>query len=261
MADEEKPEDAPAEGEDSQGEGKPKKNRGPLKLLIGVILLVATGGVLATMAVPKKEKEYKLTGPYFARLLDKDIVVSTPDGNATRYLKFRVDCEYAAYEEPYFATRAADPFFLPYLNAEAQTIASSRTLSESALGAEREEFAAALRDGLEPIVFPVHVGETLNPLDADAPSGLRPGVSHHQATFRGRFHEWTLTVDGPARTVQLGEGTVVTFEGDEDDLEVRSQLGDTIYIDVTHLVPEFQGELKVGVHGKLRNVLLEAIGQ
>ena len=261
MADEEKLEDAPEASEASEAENKPSKSRGPLKLLLGVVLLVATGGALATMAIPSKPVEFKLGGPYFARLLDKDIVVSTPDGNATRYLKFRVDCEFASYDETYVTTRAADPFFVPYLHSEAQTIASARTLDKSVIGAERAEFCAALRSGLEPIVFPIHVGETINPLDADPASGLRPGVSHHQASFRGRFHDWTMKVDGPARTLQLGEGNPVTFAGNEDDLEVRCQLGDTIYVDVTHLDPEFSGDLKVGVHGKLRNILLEAIGQ
>ena len=53
----------------------------------------------------------------------------------------------------------------------------------------------------------------------------------------------------------------ILFQGDEDDLEVRSAVGDTVYIDVTHAMPEFKGEVQIGVHGKLRNVILEAIAQ
>jgi len=260
MADQENPEQALPEGDESQPEAKPKKDRGPLKLLLSVILLVATGGALAVMAIPAKPVVHIVQGPFFTQLLD-EIVVSTPDSNGTRYLKFRVGAEYAAYDEAYQEARLADPFYTPYLKSKAELIASSHTLIESAIGAEREAFAATLRMGLEPFVFPVHIGETKNPLDADELSGLRPGVSHHMATFRGRLHEWTLFVDGPARTIRLGDGSEVTFEGNEDDLEVRSQVDDILYVDVTRLDPEFMGEVKVGVHGKLRNVLLEAIGQ
>ncbi len=260
MAAETKPEETAAEGAKGEDESKPKKNRGPLKLLLSVVLLVAAGGGLALMAIPGKEKIHKLDGPYFAPLLD-EVIVTTPDGNGTRYLKFRADCEYAAYDPSYLEVRTADPFYEPYLKSKAELIASSRHLSESAIGAEREEFAAALRIGLEPIVFPVHIGDTVNPLDQDKKSGLRPGVSHPEATFRGRFYEWKLHVDGPARTLRLGEGTEATFSGDEDDLEIRSQTGETLYVDVTHFDPSFTGELNVGVRGKLRHIVLEAIGQ
>lgn len=260
MANEENSDQALAEGEEQQGEAKPHKNRAPFKLLLGVVLLVSTGGALALMAIPAKRVEHKFGGPFFAQLLE-EIVVSTPDGNGTRYLKFRADAEYAAYEGTYLEARVADPFYTSYLKSKAELIASSRSLIQSAIGAEREAFAVTLRSELEPIVFPVHIGETLKPLDADKLSGLRPGVSHHTATFRGRFHDWTLHVDSHARILRLGEGTEVTFQGDEDDIQVRSQIGDTIYVDVTHIDPGFVGEVKIGVHGKLRNVLLEAIGQ
>ncbi|MDA1264771.1 MAG: flagellar basal body-associated FliL family protein [Planctomycetota bacterium] len=260
MADKEKPdEEAVAEGEEN-AEEQPKKNRGPLKLLLGIGLLVATGGTLAMMAIPAKEKEHKFGGPFFANL-GEEIVVSTPDGNGTRYVKFRSDCEYAAYEQSYFAARVADPFYLPYLKSKAQLVASSRSIEDTAIGPGREEFAAALRTKLEPIIFPVHIGKTANALDIDAKSGIRPGVSHHMATFRGRFYDHTLHVDVPAGILRLGDGPEITFRGDEDDLEVRSAIGDTVYVDVTHAQPGFQGELQIGVHGKLRNVILEAIAQ
>ena len=70
-----------------------------------------------------------------------------------------------------------------------------------------------------------------------------------------------MQVDGPARSCPRGAGHPVTFAGNESELGVRCQLGDTIYLDVAHLDPEFSGDLKVGVHGKLRHILLEAIGQ
>lgn len=258
MADDEKQETEAAKAQEQAEE--PRKNRGPLKLLLGVVLLVATGGALAVMAVPAKEKEHKFEGPFFGKLLE-EVVVSTSDNSATRYLKFTVDAEYAAYQQAYFTARSDDPFYASYLEAEAQQVASARTIDQTAIGPEREQFAAALRVALEPIVFPVHIGKTVNPLDPDQASGLRPGVSHHAATFRGRFHRHVLRVDASAGVLQLDDGPEISFHGDEDDLEVRSALGQTVYLDVTHLEPEFQGELKVGVHGKLRTIILKVIAQ
>ena len=71
----------------------PSSARGPLKLLLCVVLMVVTGGSLAVMAIPSKKAEYKVEGPFFSFLLfgddgkKEDIVVSTPDGGGTRYLK------------------------------------------------------------------------------------------------------------------------------------------------------------------------------
>jgi hypothetical protein len=254
MADEDKPEDGKAEGEE-QAKGK-QGGKGPLKLLLGVVLLIATGAVLATMAVPGKEKVHKLEGPFFGTLLP-DMTVSTPDASNTRYLKFAADAEYAAYDEAYFAGREADPFYQPFLISKAEMIASARQISMSATGAERDQFAAALRVDLEPIVFPVHIGETANPLDLDEVSGLRPGVSHPSATFRGRFYDHVLKVDTTARILQIDDGPEITFRGDEDDLEMRSSLGDTVYVDVTHIEDGFKGEVQVGVHGKLRRIVIK----
>jgi len=256
MANDDKQADEGARDEQS---GK-AKSRGPLKLLIGVLLSIATGGALAVMAVPSKQKAYRFEGPYFAHLLD-NVIVSTSDSNVTRYLKFKVDAEYVAYGEDYFASRSEDPFYLSYLKDRAQLIASSRKISESAIGTEREEFASALRIALDPVVFPVHIGATVNPLDGDEDSGLGPGISHNRTTFRGRFHEHILIVDAVVGVLQLDDGPEIIFRGDEDDLEVPAALGDSIFVDVTRIEPTFVGELKVGVHGKLRNIILEAIAQ
>ena len=122
-------------------------------------------------------------------------------------------------------------------------------------------FSALLRKELEPIVFPVHIGDTDYFYDEDENSGLKPGFSAMSATFREYFHRGLMHVDGPARVLRLGDGPEVTFKGDEDDLEVRSHTGDTVYVDVTHYDPEFIGDVKVGVHGKLRRITVTAIGQ
>ena len=119
MAEQEKQGDKAAEEE--QGKGKP---RGPLKLMVGVVLMIATGGALAIMAVPGKEKVYRFEGPYFGNLLE-GVIVSTPDGNITRYLKFDVDVEYVAYDEDYFQMRVDDPFYTSYQFADLPAGATS----------------------------------------------------------------------------------------------------------------------------------------
>jgi hypothetical protein len=61
-------------------------------------------------------------------------------------------------------------------------------------------------------------------------------------------------VDGPARTVQINDGPLVTFVGNEEDLQVLSAAGESIYLDVTEFDEDFQGELELGVHGRIRQV-------
>ena len=107
---------------------------------------------------------------------------------------------------------------------------------------------------LDPILFPVHIGATGLPLDRDEASGLRPGVSFDEATFRGRFHDHLLKVDAVAQTLQIDDGPVFEFEGDEEDLELHTAAGRTVYVDVTEIVGDFQGEVKVGVHGRIRQL-------
>lgn len=261
MADEEKPEEAEENAAQEEGqEEKPKKNKGPLKLLLAVVLLVAVGGGLAMMAVPKKESTPKFQGPYFMTLLE-DFNVSTPDNNMSRYAKFKVSTEYAAYEEAYLTARVGDPEFMTNLTSVAQREASARSLTETVIGPKRDEFAMVLRTTLDPVVFPVHIGDTATPLSQDSASGIVPGVSHRHATFRGRFHDHTLKINSKTGIIQIDDGPEMTFRGDEDDLEVKDARGDTIYVDMTRIAEDFEGEVQVGVHGKLRTIIFEAIGQ
>ena len=113
---------------------------------------------------------------------------------------------------------------------------------------------AELRDMLNPILFPIHLGKTEFPLDIHEESGLRPGLSYARSTFRGKFHDHVLKIDAPAKTLQIDEDPVVTFTGVEEDFELTTQTGDSFFLDVTQVNPEFQGEIQIGVHGHLRQV-------
>lgn len=246
------------DGEPSAGDGggASARVRGPAKLLGGVVGLIALGAVLALMAIPSKEKERRMRGPFLIALLEEPIPINTTDSNHTRYVKFAADGEYIAYEEDYARLRAKDPFYSSYLRARIEEVTSDKDLVSVMKGLARQAFAEELRHALDPIVFPIHVGETRNPLDGDERTGLRPGLSHASATFRGYFHEHVLRLDGGARTVQLDGGQEVGFHGDEEDLRVESEAGATLFLDVTQVDEDFAGEVPVGVHGRLRKVLI-----
>ncbi len=254
MAEEEKPEEKSAKSKE--------KGKGPFKLLLSAVFLIAGGGALALMAIPGKQKDWRLKGPYFYQLAKEPITVTVPDNSQTRYIKFEGDAEYAAYVEKYVPDREVDVFYRSFLEARFQEVASGRNLKESVIGHQRQLFAEELRVRLDPIVFPVHIGSTRNPLDLDSASGLRPGVSHLEANFRGLIHEHVLKVDGSVPSIQLDDGPRIVFRGDEDDLRIESPSGATLFVDVTHFRDSFQGEVPVGVHGKLRRIILrDAIGQ
>ena len=101
----------------------------------------------------------------------------------------------------------------------------------------------------------MHLGDAATPLAADSASGLRPGDSAFLGTLRGRYEDHTLHVDVPAKTVRLDDGEDTAFLGTEVDLMVANAEQNYLFLNVTELNPEFVGELKVGVKGRLRKVL------
>ena len=74
--------------------------------------------------------------------------------------------------------------------------------------------------------------------------------------MRGPFHEHRIAVDAPARTLALDGGPEVVFGGDERDLMLADERGRTVAVDVTGLRAGFRGEVRVGVLGRVRSVLL-----
>ena len=69
----------------------------------------------------------------------------------------------------------------------------------------------------------------------------------------GERHDQSA-VDAVARTLQIDDGPVVDFEGNEEDLEIRTSTGKVVYVDVTEVVGDYQGELKIGIHGRIRQL-------
>lgn len=226
----------------------------------GVCLLIAVGALAATMAVPGQEEIPVYEGPFMAPLLsaeEGDVQVNLSGSDYRRYLTMELVCEYDAFDSAYYEARIADEHFRRSLKDTLIDLAGSKTITYLMSPATRKVFLQEVRDALEPLLFPVHVGETEKPTDADPASGLRPGYSLYKSTFRGPLHEHIVSVDNAGRTLRIDDGPPVPYEGDEEDLAVASVDGTIVYFDVTRLDPEFAGEVKLGVHGRVRRVLKE----
>lgn len=260
MADEEKQEaeeEKPEGAEGEEGEEQPKKDRGPIKLLGAIVGLIGLGGILAMMALPGAPEETpRFQGPFHHQVFAEQFTTNVQDNSLKRFLKTNPQVEYFAYDESYLVTRTADLLYNPWLEADFGALVAGKLLEDIFDGIQREQFAAEIARTLTPIMFPVHIGETAVPLEIEPESGLRHGNSYRQATFRGKFHENVLKVDAEAKTLQINDGPQVTFSGDEEDLQVLSAAGESIFLDVTELDDEFVGEIKIGVHGRIRQVFI-----
>jgi len=245
--------DSPAKADEKQKGGK-----GPLKLLVGVVLLIATGGGVAMMAMPKKSKgPDTFGGPWSFAFTE--VIANTLDDNFSRFIKFAPTCSYFAYEQAYADLRKADPDFNPSIDEAMTNVVASFRLLEIMKDGSGEELALAARleEVLESILFPVHVGESVLPLETDPESGLRVGDSQDRfGTFRGAFREHFIEVDAAAKTLKLADGDILTYGGSEADFELRTADGRKLFLDLTKLKPKFKGKVNVGIHGRIRQVHL-----
>ena len=256
MADEEKKEAEDGNAENSE-EGS-KKGKGPIKLVGALVGVVGLGAALAVMAIPSGPKEVpKFTGPYFHQLFAKQKTSNTVDNDYKRYIKANPQVEFFAYDAGYMVNRDLDPLYQAWLDDTFGNLMAGKSLEEIFDSSARERFSQEIRHAVEPVLFPVHIGETGSSLEADPQSGLRPGDSYRQSTFSGAFWEHTLTVDGPNKTLAIDGGAPVTFEGTELDLKVTAPSGEYIYVDVTSLDEEFEGDIQLGVHGRIRQVFIK----
>jgi hypothetical protein len=112
---------------------------------------------------------------------------------------------------------------------------------------------------VDPVVFPVVVGEPDDGLGADSESGLAPGRSFREGTFRGAFFDHLLTVNGPEMTVSMDGAEPVSFAASDMDVPVYDSEGRVFFLDVTRLDPDFVGDVQVGVKGQIRRVLREKL--
>ncbi|MFT7680108.1 MAG: hypothetical protein ACI8QC_004114 [Planctomycetota bacterium] len=248
---------ADEETDEAEGNDAPKKDRGPLKLLGGALGLVVVGGALAMMAIPSKEAiKPRQQGPYFHKLFENTLISNVDESNYTRFIKTDPQIEFFSYDPDYVMSRDADLLYRAWLESEVTTLISSMKLDEIYNGVNRERFTQMVMEKVRPAVFPVHFGATTAPLQLDEMSGIRPGDSYRKASFRGNYHDHLLKVDALQKTLQVDNGPMTVYAGTEMDLLIRTPSGDSLYVDVTEILPEFVGEINVGVQGRIRQVFL-----
>ena len=236
-------------------EEAPAKSKGPIKIIASIMIMIALGGGAAFLAIPSKETVKRFKGAFHMALIEDKFSTNLRDANQTRFLQVQLHGIYFAYDQSYAANRLTDPMYQPLLLTEVGELISSKFIADSAEGPARESFLEELREKLDPVVFPVHIGSTAFPLDRDAESGLRLGGSFSKATFRGRFHDHVLKVDAQARTLQLDDGEVVEFYENDNDVVVTTGDGQILFVDPSDVQEDFQGEVSVGTFGRLAKVL------
>ena len=234
---------------------------------LGAIGAVVLGGVVAMMAVPKKKVErHLLDGPFVTKLSKNEIQVNLAGEGSKRYLAMELNVEYFAYEESYVLTRlgtgagaddkggGGDPLYLAMLQDSLLQIASRKTRDQVTDPVQIEAFLEEVRVAVDPLLFPVCVGDSHSQTKPDTKSGLRAGESIDASTFRGLLHEHFVEVDGFQRTLRLDDGPMVTYTGTERDLKVENGLKQFVRLDVSAIKPEFVGRVPVGIAGKVRRI-------
>jgi hypothetical protein len=166
---------------------------------------------------------------------------------------------YDAYQAEYLTARTADPVCLAEIRDALVAIASAKSRADVSDKVNKPVFLEEIRSGIEPLLFPVHVGGARSPSDGDDASGLAPGRSMRDASFRGLYEEHVLRVDAVTKTLQLDDGESLPFTGTEEDLAVTASDETVLYLDLTRLEPDFRGDVKVGVKGRTRRVLWNEI--
>jgi len=240
--------------------------KGKLGILVGAVTAVALGGVLALLAIPKKDApKPKLEGPFVARLAKEDLQVNLAGENGKRYLVLALSAEYFAYDQASVLAHlgvegdAADPLFATRLRDTMLRMASRKTREQVEDPVQMEAFLMEVRGALEPILFPVCIGDSTTPQTRDTKSGLRVGESVMESSLRSLLHERALTVDAGRKTIRLDGGPETAFRGDERDLRVTGSTGEFVFVDVTGLDPDFSGEVPVGVQGRLRRLYRDQV--
>lgn len=252
----------PAKGEKGAAEAPAEvaAPSGKKKLILAggsVVSILALAWVLATLAVPSKPVHRTFDGPFMAALSSERVQANLAGENNKRFLVMSLNAMFDAYEETYIAERTADPVYHPLLVDAILGVTSSKTREEVHGPLAQESFREELRRAIEPILFPVHIGDSKTPHGADSKSGIKPGVSTFRGTRRDPLFDGVLYVDAPLGRVRIGEAPEIAFSPGERDLRVVDDRGHDVYLDLSNLNPEFRGQIPIGVHGRVRQLLFQ----
>lgn len=276
MADANK-EAAPENGKQAEGSA-PKKGKLPLMIGGGALGMIVIGYVLSLMAVPAKEApKPHLEGPFVAKLSKSDIQVNLAGEGAKRYLVMQLQAEYFAYDETYVAGRLGiatshgggggghgdapteDPIYTAQLKNALLKLASTKTRDQVTDPVLVDGFLEDVRTVVDPILFPICVGDSHSPHDPDKKSGIRVGESSCESEFRGLLHEHEFEVDNVRKEIRFDGGSAVQYTGHELDLAVPGKDGQKIYLNLTELKPEFSGKVEIGVPGHVRAIYRDSL--
>ncbi|HVS18003.1 MAG TPA: hypothetical protein VMT18_05335 [Planctomycetota bacterium] len=243
------------ETEQPASDSAPKK--GGKKALVfggGGVAVLALAYMAALMALPSKNGEQpRLKGPFVAPLTETKVQVNLAGSKSFLVVNFNLI--YEAFEQGYYIKRSLDPVYTAELTDVLVEIASAKTREEVSDRVNKPVILEEIRQAVDPLLFPVHIGEGKDPAERDKLSGLAPGLSSRLATFRPVFGEHVLTVDAIARKLRLGEGPEVTWTDGQTDVRVENALGQTLFVDTSRVEPDFQGDVPIGVRGHIRRLL------
>ena len=264
--------DAKKDEKKPEGEaGAAAKSKTPMIVGGGALGMIALGWMLALLAVPHKDDEasHHLEGPYVARLSKNEIQVNLTGESSKRYLVMMLNGEYMAYDEEYVNGRlgiggghdgapAEDPLYTVQLKNALLGLASTRTREQVTDPVQIEAFLEEARRMVEPVLFPVYLGDSHSPHHEDSASGLRLGESNHDSKMRGLLHEHALVVDSAKDKIRLDDGETVEYTAKDRNLKLTNLNGDEVWIDVTGLKEGFSGSVPIGVPGRLRKIYRES---
>jgi len=244
--------DQPADG----GNHKPKRSKKGVFLGGGVLGLIAAAYGVSLVALPSKPRDIPFKGPWVTSLTAGEVQVNLKGESSKRYMVVSLRAEYDAYDDKYAEARVADPLYQAKLVDTLISLGRQKTREDLDDQIGEETFKEEVRLAVDPLVFPLHVGNAKNHTVVHEESGLRPGKSGDQATMRGGFHSHVLHVDQPRRTVSLDNGVPLSFSGSERDLLVENEHGLTVFVDVSQLKEGFVGDVSTGTFGRIREILL-----
>jgi flagellar basal body-associated protein FliL len=264
------------DGAKSEEGGAPKKGKKTLFKVGAVLCLLAMALLLAVVTVGKNKgpaPALELDGPFVAKLSSSEIQVNLAGEGSKRYLVMALNVEYLVYDEHYVAGRlvlpaatgghggaapAEDPIYTARIKDALLKIAASKTRDEVTNPALADAFMEEIRRAIDPILFPVHVGDSTSPSKPDTQSGVRVGESGLKSTLRGLLHEHALHFDGPASTVALDDGAAVAFKSTDRDLQLTNKAGDTVHVDLTLGNAKYKGDVPIGRPGRVTQVYRES---
>ncbi|MEO0652374.1 MAG: flagellar basal body-associated FliL family protein [Planctomycetota bacterium] len=248
-------EDAEKTDDDAEGAGKSKKK---LIGIVGGALGIVILAFVTTQAMAPKPPEYKqFAGDYVTPVTPTKITTNLRGGGGKRFLAVQMQANFEAYDEVYITERVADPVYMARIKDAVLAVSSRRTVDEVSDDTMRSILREELRRAVGPIMFPVHVGDAALPTELDSDSGIGPGDSLYASTYRTPLYDGKLFVDAPSGTLRLDDGAEYRFTGEETDLRVEDGAGKYVFLDLTELDPEFRGQVMIGTHGRVRELLFE----